>query len=484
VKVVKKNFDKNKIANSFKNKKFKYGGYATLMTAVVLAILIVVNLVVDQITFKLDLTENQMFSLSDQTIQILNNLDQEVNIIGLYETGEENALFDEILQKYKAASKYINIDYIDPVKNPTFANKYTKDGETLGEGGYIVESGNKYRIIEQYDLVNYSTTQYGQWYADSLAVEQQMTSAIHYVTAEELPKVYLVTGHLEEDLPYDLRKQMELENYEIEELSLLTEEKVPEDADIVMFIAPQRDLTEDEAEKVRTYLENNGRVIFFMEIVDNELPNFESLLKSYGVGLQKALVVEGDSSRYWQSPAWIVPNLESHDITTPMGKNGMQVLTIGAQGVEILDIKKRTLEIQPLLTTSKDAWGKVDLSSTSAEKEEGDISGPFNIAVAVSDKIWNEKTAEYEGARLIVMGDAEFLNPQFASIGNADFVLNCLNWLQDEQESISIRPKSIVSEHLNINSFQVLLYSGIVVILIPLLVLGSGLVVWLRRRHL
>jgi ABC-type uncharacterized transport system involved in gliding motility auxiliary subunit len=311
-----------------------------------------------------------------------------------------------------------------------------------------------------------------------------MTSAIHYVTAEELPKVYLVTGHLEEDLPYDLRKQMELENYEIEELSLLTEEKVPEDADIVMFIAPQRDLTEDEAEKVRTYLENNGRVIFFMEIVDNELPNFESLLKSYGVGLQKALVVEGDSSRYWQSPAWIVPNLESHDITTPMGKNGMQVLTIGAQGVEILDIKKRTLEIQPLLTTSKDAWGKVDLSSTSAEKEEGDISGPFNIAVAVSDKIWNEKTAEYEGARLIVMGDAEFLNPQFASIGNADFVLNCLNWLQDEQESISIRPKSIVSEHLNINSFQVLLYSGIVVILIPLLVLGSGLVVWLRRRHL
>jgi ABC-type uncharacterized transport system. len=263
VKVVKKNFDKNKIANSFKNKKFKYGGYATLMTAVVLAILIVVNLVVDQITFKLDLTENQMFSLSDQTIQILNNLDQEVNIIGLYETGEENALFDEILQKYKAASKYINIDYIDPVKNPTFANKYTKDGETLGEGGYIVESGNKYRIIEQYDLVNYSTTQYGQWYADSLAVEQQMTSAIHYVTAEELPKVYLVTGHLEEDLPYDLRKQMELENYEIEELSLLTEEKVPEDADIVMFIAPQRDLTEDEAEKVRTYLENNGRVISY-----------------------------------------------------------------------------------------------------------------------------------------------------------------------------------------------------------------------------
>ena len=84
----------------------------------------------------------------------------------------------------------------------------------------------------------------------------------------------------------------------------------------------------------------------------------------------------------------------------------------------------------------------------------------------------------------MVVGDAEFLNPQFASIGNADFVLNTLNWLQDEHESISIRPKNIVSEYLNINSFQILLFSGIVVILIPLIILGSGLVVWLRRRHL
>ena len=288
------------------------------MTAIVLAILVVVNLVVDQISFKVDLTQNQIFSLSDQTKQILKNLDQEINIIGLYETGKENVLFDEILQKYRAESKYINIDYVDPVKNPTFSSKYTKDGETLREGSYIVECGDRFKVIDNYDLINYRTTQYGQWYAESLAVEQQITSAIHYVTAEELPTIYLVTGHLEDRLPYDLRKQMELENYEIKELSLLTEEKVPEDADILMFISPKRDMTEDEAEKVRQYLENKGRAIFFMELVENELPNFEAVLKSYGVGLNKALVIEGDNSRYWQSPAWIIPKLETHDITRPM----------------------------------------------------------------------------------------------------------------------------------------------------------------------
>lgn len=484
MKVSKNNFSLNKIRDSFKDKKFKYGGYATLMTAVVLAILVVINLVVDQIAFKVDLTENQIFSLSDQTKQLLRNLDQPINIIGLYETGEENVLFDEILQKYRAESKYINIDYVDPVKNPTFSSKYTKDGETLREGSYIVESGDRFKVIDNYDLINYRSTQYGQWYAESLAVEQQMTSAIHYVTAEELPTIYLVTGHLEDSLPYDLRKQMELENYEIKELSLLTEEKVPEDADILMFIAPKRDMTEDEAEKVKQYLENQGRAVFLMELVENELPNFDAVLKGYGVALNRALTVEGDTSRYWQSPAWLFPNLESHDITSPMRTNNMQVLTVGAQGVEILDVKKRTLEVQPLLTTSDNSWGKVDLTFKSIQKEEGDISGPFNIAVSINDKIWNEKTAEYEGAKLVVMGDAEFLNPQFASIGNADFVLNTLNWLKDEHESISIRPKSIVSKYLNINTFQILLFSGIVVILIPLIILGSGFVVWLRRRHL
>ena len=161
MKVSKNNFSLNKIRDSFKDKKFKYGGYATLMTAVVLAILVVINLVVDQIAFKVDLTENQIFSLSDQTKQLLRNLDQPINIIGLYETGEENVLFDEILQKYRAESKYINIDYVDPVKNPTFSSKYTKDGETLREGSYIVESGDRFKVIDNYDLINYRALNMG-----------------------------------------------------------------------------------------------------------------------------------------------------------------------------------------------------------------------------------------------------------------------------------------------------------------------------------
>ena len=235
-----------KILDSFKDKKFKYGGYATLLTAFVLAILVVVNLLVDQIPFKIDLTENQLFSLSDQTEKVLENLDQEIRIIGLYETGRENPVFDEILQKYRRLNKNISITYIDPVKNPTFANKYTKDGESLKEGSYIVESDERFKIIDYFDLFNVRYDQYGNTRTDSLALEQRVTNAIQYVTADKLPVIYTLEGHMEQALPVQLRQQLELENYEVKTLSLLTEESVPSDATVLMVLAPKRDFTPEE----------------------------------------------------------------------------------------------------------------------------------------------------------------------------------------------------------------------------------------------
>ncbi len=479
-----KKFSIAKMKDSFKDKKFKYGGYATLLTAFVLAILVVVNLVVGQIPLKIDLTENRMFSLSDQTKKILEGLDEEVRIIGLYKTGQENKTFDEILQRYRRGNKNISITYIDPVKNPTFSSKYTKDGTSLRDGSYIVETDKKYKVIDYFDLFNIRYDQYGNTRAESLAMEERVTGAIQYVTADELPVVYTLEGQGEQPLPSELKKKMELENYEIKSLSLLTEDAVPSDASILMVIAPQRDITAEEEQKIREYLDNFGRAIFLMDIVDAEMPNFDALFKSYGISMNKALTIEEDRTRYFQNPTWIVPNMESHDIINPMKSSKMQVLAFGAQGITELELKKRSTEIQPLLVTSDSAWGKTDLTSTAPEKEEGDLDGPFNIAVAINDKIWNEKENEYDETKLVVVGDAEFLNPQFASIGNADFILNSLNWLQDEMETISIRPKSLVSRYLTINPFQQLLFAGITVILIPLLILGAGLVMWLRRRHL
>ena len=193
------------IRNSFINKKFKYGCYATLMTAVVIAIVIVIILVVDQINWKADLTQNQMFSLSEQTYNVPDNLEQDIKIIGLYETGKEERVVTEIIDRYLARSKRITYTTIDPERYPQLVAKYEKDGQSLSTGSLIVESGDRYKIINRYDLVNYSfSNTSGQFQAQSLAAEQRLTGAILYVTAEDLPVVYLLEGHGEDSLPYDI----------------------------------------------------------------------------------------------------------------------------------------------------------------------------------------------------------------------------------------------------------------------------------------
>lgn len=471
-----------KMRESFQNKKFKHGGYATMMTAVVLGLLILVNLLVDQVPLKADLTKNRLYSLSDQTYQVLDNLEQQVVIYGVAETGRENRLVDEILQKYSNRSKKVTLEYVDPYRNPGFFRQFTDDGGNISEGSYIVTSGNKYRVINRYDLYNYSYENPFQPQVTSLAVEERITGAILYVTAEKTPVIYSLTGHAENGLPYEIREKLHHENYELKELNILTAGEVPGDTDVLLMVSPKRDFTADEEEKIRDYLAGGGRALFILDMYAAELENIQSLLGSYGAALRPLVVVEGDGNHHAGNQVWLFPRMENHEILKPLNADQIPVLIPGAQSLEILPVKRRTLELTPLLLSSERSWGKTGLEINTLEKEAGDVDGPLTIALTVVD---HPGSGEKE-TRIVLVANSAFLNRQFINAipGNTDFFFNSLNWLQDRQEVISIRPKTLLTMRLRITGFQSLLLSGVTVLLIPLGVLGTGLFVWLRRRHL
>jgi len=474
------------IRDSFSTKNFKFGGYAAMMTAIVLAILIVVNLVVGQLNIKIDLTKNQLYSLSEQTYDVINNLDQDITIYALYETGKENTAFNEILNNYSEHSKRIHIEYKDPVLYPQFASQYDKEGGGIKTGSLIiVGSNNKFKVISPHELINYSMNQQTfQTIAESLAVEQKVTGAIQYIMAEKIPTIYTLEGHEEVSLPGDIIKQLGQENYEVKNLNLLTMDKFPEDGDILMVLSPRRDISIEEAEKINEFLEKQGRAIFIMGIKENEMPNMEGIINSYGVGLENAIIVERDTSRQFQNPVYIIPGFAEHDILNPLRAKKLPVLIPFAQAIEILQVKKKSIDIAPLLISSEDSYAKTNPNSETIEKEAEDLEGPFNVAVAITDK-WYEDNQELI-TRVVVIGNKQFLDPQINAVsagGNMDFFLNSINWLVDREESITIRPKSLLSRYLNLNMFQVLLFSGIAVILIPLAIGIVGIVVWLRRKN-
>ena len=471
------------ILGSFRSKKFKYGGYATLMTAIVLAVLIVINLVAGMIPLRIDLTREKIYSLSEQTYSMLKGLKDDIVIYNIGDPTSASPAVNEIIKRYEGSSKHISMDYIDPVRDPLTAQRYTKDDQQLGVGSIVVENGDVFRTISQYDMYNFSQeTQEPQ--IESLAIEQRLTSAILYVSGAEAPSAYTLEGHGETLLDANIQKQMELENFEIKGLNLLGLDAVPEDMDLLIINSPQRDLSTEEEESLRDYLNNQGRAIFLMDVVVNELPNFQALLRSYGVEMQNALVIEGEEGRYiGGNPLYVLPEYAEHAITTPILTGELPLFIPGGQGIVTLETKRNTLDVKPLLRTSDKAFGRMATSEVvTMEKDEADLPGPFALAVAIEDSVYNLAANKTILTKLVVIGNSTFLSTGYE--GSTNLFLNSLNWIFEREESITIRPKSIQTQPLNITEMKFRVYGGISVILIPLIVLILGLVVWLRRRNL
>lgn len=470
------------IKKSFKTPKFRYGAFSTIATIIVLSILLVVNVLASKLNIKKDLTQEKIYSISDQSKSMLSNLKNNTNIIAFFETGKEDPGIKAVLEQYKSSSKKISVDYKDPTKYPTIVQKYTKGDIKPEIGSVVVERGNKYKVISSDAFFNQTTDSSGNSQVSSFTAEQQLTNAIIFVNSENQEVLYTLTGHDEEALSSDISKQLDSENYIVKDINLLQGSASLTKDSMLVVDSPKKDLSKDETQKIKAFLMSGGRAAFFMDITKENLPNFEDVLSTYGVKLQNAVVIEGQSENTANSPAYLLPNLESHEIINEIKSSKSYVLMPLAQPVELLNSKKSTIAVEPLLTTSSNSWGKVNLNATTVSKEKGDLQGPFNIAVAITD----EDASAGRTTKLIVVGNASFMNSDAISATNGtnlDFAINTLNWLQDKKDSISIRPKDLTAPYLIINDFQKLALSGFVVILIPAVVMIMGIIVWLRRRH-
>jgi ABC-2 type transport system permease protein len=480
---------KKTILDSLKSRKFRFGGYATLLAVAALAIVVGVNLVVDQIPAKLDMTQERLYSLSDQTRKFLNGLSVDVTITYLNRPGGEDKLVKEVLDRMAAASRRIKLQTVDPETNPGWAKTYAKTGD-LREGSLVVAvSETKFKTIDRYDLYNYQMNQQTyQQEVTSLAAEQRLVSALQFVTAAKNVTVYVVKGYNAQSLSdYGLVSGVEGQNYAVKDLDLIAAGRVPADADVVLLANPGLDLTAADAEHLRAYLAGGGRLLALLDLakLPKRAPQLEELLGNYGLGVRRLLVIEGDTNRYaYNRPFYLLPKYAYHDIVSPLSSADLPMLVPGAMALKVLELKKRALTIEELLTTSQNSWGKVNYSTaTSVAKEAGDVEGPFTLAYAVTDP-----TGKLGGrdTKLVAVSSAEFLqsNLQQIAAGNADFFLNSLSWLSEKKDEISVSAKNLRSYPLRVNQLWSLILSAIVVLVLPLGVLGAGLGVWLRRRHL
>ena len=472
------------LKRSFRTRTFRAGGYSLAAAAVVIAIAVAINLVVGALPAdwtKLDLTSSGLYSLSSQTQQMISGLEDEVTVYWIVQSGTEDDTIGELLDRYEDLSKNLKVEEKDPVVYPNFAQQYTS--ETLYNNSLIVECGDRSRYISYYDIY---VTDYESYYTTGTAStqfdgESQLTSAVDYVTNEDLPVVYTLTGHGESELPSSLSSGAEEENLLLEDLSLLTQEAVPEDADALILYAPQSDISEDEKDMLLTYLQGGGKLMLVTNYSETELPNLAAVMEYYGTSLEAGIVLEGDSSHHMRgSNYYLLPNIGSHDITAPLSDGGYYVLMPVAQGIKIADDLRDGLSVTSLLTTTASSYAKPDgYDMTTYDKEEGDVDGPFSLGVAISEEV-------EDGTTGIVWLTSSYMFDESTDLmvsgANTDLFLNALDWMCQRESAISIRAKDLSTEYLTVPSADASTWSLILVVTLPAAFLIAGAYVTVVRR--
>lgn len=454
------------------------GTNATVLSIAVIGIFIIVTLFLNTMKgIQWDLSKNKKYTLSEQTVKVLKELDKDVKIT--FFTGgqstDEGIMYRDIrdlLNEYKKRSGKITFDEYDPVREPAKAQQYQIDQA----GTIIFEIGSNQKKLFANELFGAGAGD-GSYQFNG---ESKFTQAIMGLTSDVKHQVYFLTGHneLSASSISTFRSSLENESYAIKDLNLFKEGAIPDDAEAVFIIGPQTDFDPKETELLKKYVEGKGKLYIALGFSKemNNRPNIDSLLAAVNVKDSQAVVVESGRS-LTGNPYTIVPVYGYHEIVNSLADEDR--VTIFPVAVSFTTDKNNAdWKAHPILNSSDKSYGETDmaqLAAGSSKQDAADLKGPLELAYAVRYK---------DTPKAVVVGNAEFLHNQvIGQQGNRDFALNGVHWLQERVDLVTIRPReeeAFQQAYVMPNQAKWIFYSTIVAL--PLIILAIGGAIWWRRR--
>jgi ABC-type uncharacterized transport system involved in gliding motility auxiliary subunit len=466
----------SEIRESLKTPKAHRGGTAGLSVVLVLGILVLVNFLNFRYHSRIDLTEDQLYSLSEQSRKVVESLETEIQIIGFFR-GEAGRLgFEDLVKQYRDVSSNVDYELVDPEEEPGRAAQH----EISTNAQVVILNGPKREVIDNAD-------------------EQKITNAIIKITREEEKVIYFLQGHGERGLDNveaegfsTAGEEIGKQNYRIETYNLAQENVLPEDATVIASVGPKMSFLPTEVVLLKSFLEEGGK---FLLLVDPQTEfQMNDFLVEYGLSLGDKVVI--DASGVGQifglgAAAPLVAEYADHPMTREL--TGTMTFFPMAQNVSTSSssLDYRTTE---LLFTSARSWAESDLKDGQAAFDEGqDVEGPVQLVAVATKSI--ETTGEEEAgededaaptpreARLVLFGDSDFAsNAYFNSVANGDLLLMAVSWLAEEADLMAIRPRNVEDRRINVTFTQSRLIFWGTVVLFPLVTLVLGTTIWLRRR--
>jgi len=441
------------------------GTNLVVYTVIGLAIIVLINWFGTQHVKRWDLTKNQNFSLSPQTVKLVKGLTQDVTIY-VFDQNQHFQQQGDVLNLYSEASHRVSVRYVDPNRDPGLAKQFG----VRSYGTIVVAAGEKHFEAQSTD-------------------EQGVTNALIRVLKGQ-SVIYFIQGHGEHDPAgtesdgySDLKKALENENDKVDTLTLLQTMAIPGDATAVVIAGPQHDYLPQEVDVLQKYLSGGGRVMLFLD-PGVELPNLAKLTGDYNFTVQNDLVIDQNpvAQIFGTRPEMpLITKYGTSSITEPL--RGTATLFPLSRSFEVSKSYKAGVTVDSLCDTSPESFGVANFNPSMHEirfRPGTDLKGPLTVAVAADLSSPAEGKA---GARLVAFGSSRMAANSILNFqGNRDLILNAMDWLSANESMMSVRPKPPASQHLNLTAQQM---NSVLMrlIAVPVVIIGAGILVWWGRRQ-
>ena len=474
----------SEIKGFFSRRSTKHGANMSVMIAIFLVIVGLIGAMSVRYKVRIDLTDTGRYSLSPQTVKILKSLERDVEAVAFYRSDERTRQsMVDLLKEYAYHTPNFKFWFVDPDKRPVEAAKYgiTSYRTTL------LRSGGKQETV-------------------GFESEEKVTNALLKVIKDEVKAVYFLKGHGENSLAdeqrtgYKLVKgAIEKENFKVRELLLVSEERVPEDAAILVAAGPKKDILPGELEKIARYVESGGSILFLLD--PGPTPKISHFLGSHGLKVGNDIIIDKQSQMIGAN--YLTPVVMEYNQKHLIGRDFNFVTFFPvARSVEVRE--DPALGSYNLAKTGSSSWAK---SKGQLDDDEikfdpvNDRRGPINLASVAVVKVGGESGSGAKEAapatpganlkegvnrwgKIIVVGDSDFAgNAHFNLMGNKDFFLNMIGWLAEETALISVRKKETGLTPLTLTDTQGNLVFWLSVIIAPSLAVAIGIAVVARRRR-
>lgn len=461
------------------NRKSKNISYTILITFIFIAIVVVVNIFARSLDSKykrIDVSSMDVYSLTDTTHDFLKNLNKDVTIYTIAETGGEDEVIETIVGRYLSESNRLKHEIVNPVENPQFISNY---GINLSQGSLLVVCGDKHVSIDKSDMM-YSVETSAGTNRVMIDIEGLITAAISKVTSDKTPKAYVMMGTDKIGLDSGIIKAIEKQNIDIETLRYSETKKIPEDADVIVLFSPTADITDDEYTALDEFMNNGGKLMYmqyFSTSDEIKYNNISALFAKYNVSFPVGNVIEGDADYYAESdsPFRIYPILQKHEITQSLIDNNQKVMYMISSRLQI-DEAPENVKVDVLLKTSHSAYLKNPGDSTMI-KLATDVGGVFDLAAAITDNNTNAKAVVFSSYAIAYDEIDKAVNGN-----NSDLLINAFCWLTDQTQVVSINPKRYGLANLLLSAKFKNKFLIMFVIIVPVAIIAVGLAKWIRRR--